>query len=89
MEAEGVNIVVSDLAARFRRPARYGEVVRVATRLSGLRSRGCSFAYRVTLPDGSAAVEGETVHLFVDRASGHPTGVPGPVRAALSGFAGL
>ena len=87
MEAEGVNIVVSDLAARFRRAARYGETVRVATRLVSLRSRGCTFGYRVDLPDGSVAVEGETTHLFVDRATGKPTAVPGPVRAALSAFA--
>jgi acyl-CoA thioester hydrolase len=88
MEAEGVNIVVSDLAARFRRPARYGDVVRVATRLAAVRSRGCTFSYRVALPGGAIAVEGETVHLFVDRASGRPAAVPGPVRAALAAFAG-
>lgn len=87
MEAEGVNIVVSDLSARFRRPARYGDTVRVETRLSGLRSRGCTFSYRVLLPDGGVAVEGETVHLFVDRVSGRPTSVPEAVRAALSAFA--
>lgn len=89
MEAEGVNIVVSDLAARFRRPARYGDTVTVATRLAALRSRGCTFAYRVVLPDGSVSVEGETVHLFVDRATGKPTPVPGPVRDALGARAGL
>ena len=86
MEAEGVNIVVSDLAARFRRAARYGDTVRVATRLAAIRSRGCTFAYRITLHDGGVAVEGETVHLFVDRATGRPTAVPEPVRAALSTF---
>lgn len=89
MEAEGVNIVVSDLAARFRRPARYGDTVRVATRLAAVRSRGCTFAYRVTLADGAVAVEGETVHLFVDRATGRPVAVPEPVRTALGGFATL
>lgn len=88
MEAEGVNIVVSDLAARYRRPARYGDTVRVATRLAAIRSRGCTFAYRVTLPDGSLAVEGETIHLFVDQKSGRPTAVPEPIRAAMTGFAG-
>lgn len=87
METEGVNIVVSDLAARFRRPARYGDTVRVATRLASVRSRGCTFAYRVTLAGGAVAVEGETVHLFVDRATGRPVAVPEPVRAALGGFA--
>jgi acyl-CoA thioester hydrolase len=89
MEAEGVNIVVSDLAARFRRPARYGDTVRVATRLAALRSRGCTFGYRVLLPDRSLAVEGETVHLFVDRATGKPVAAPEPIRAALAGFAAL
>ena len=88
MEAEGVNIVVSDLAARYRRPARYGDTVRVATRLAAIRSRGCTFAYRITLPDGSLAVEGETIHLFVDQKSGRPTAVPEPIRAAMTGFAG-
>lgn len=87
MEAEGVNIVVSDLAARFRRPARYGDTVRVATRLAAARSRGCTFEYRITLPDGSPCVEGETVHLFVDRNTGKPIAVPEPVRAALSAYA--
>ncbi len=87
MEAEGVNLVVSDLVARFRRPARYGDVVRVATRLAGHRSRGCTFAYRVLLPDGSVAVEGETVHLFVDRATGRSVAAPERIRSALSGFA--
>ena len=87
MEAEGVNIVVSDLAARYRRPARYGDTVRVATRLAGIRSRGCTFAYRVVLPDGNVAVEGETVHLFVDRGTGRTRSVPEAVRAALGSFA--
>ena len=87
MEAEGVNIVVSDLAARYRRPARYGETVRVETRLASIRSRGCTFAYRILLPDGSLAVEGETIHLFVDRATGRPSIAPERIRTALAGFA--
>jgi acyl-CoA thioester hydrolase len=87
MEADGVYIVVSDLAARFRRPARYGDTVRVSTRLAAVRSRGCSFAYRVLLPDGSVAVEGETVHIFVDRATGRPTAPPVSIRDALTSFA--
>ena len=88
MEAEGVFITVVEVRARYRRPARYGDVVTVRTRLGGMRSRGCTFLYEVVLPDGSVAVEGETVHLFVDRATGRPTAVPEPVRAALTGFAG-
>ena len=87
MEAEGVNIVVSDLAARFRRPARYGDTVKVATRLAALRSRGCTFAYRVFLPDGGLAVEGETVHVFVDASTGRTISAPEPIRSTLTAFA--
>jgi acyl-CoA thioester hydrolase len=88
MEAEGVQIVVVDLSARFRRPARYGDVVRVTTRLASIRSRGCTFAYRVLLPDGRIAVEGETVHVFVDAATGRPIAAPEPIRSALAAWAG-
>ena len=87
MEAEGVNIVVSGLAARFRRPARYGDTVKVATRLAALRSRGCTFAYRVFLPDGGLAVEGETVHVFVDASTGRTISAPEPIRSTLTAFA--
>jgi acyl-CoA thioester hydrolase len=88
MEAEGVQIVVVDLSARFRRPARYGDVVRVTTRLASIRSRGCTFAYRVLLQDGRIAVEGETVHVFVDAATGRPIAAPEPIRSALAAWAG-
>jgi len=87
MEAEGVQIVVVDLSARFRRPARYGDVVRVATRLATIRSRGCTFAYRVLLPDGRLAVEGETVHVFVDASAGRTIAAPDPIRSTLTAFA--
>jgi acyl-CoA thioester hydrolase len=87
MEAEGVQIVVVDLSARFRLPARYGDVVRVATRLATIRSRGCTFAYRVFLPDGGLAVEGETVHVFVDASTGRTISAPEPIRSTLTAFA--
>ncbi|MHB8797445.1 MAG: acyl-CoA thioesterase [Thermoanaerobaculia bacterium] len=87
MEAEGVQIVVVDLSARFRRPARYGDVVRVATRLAAIRSRGCTFVYRVFLSDGRIAVEGETVHVFVDAATGRTVAAPDPIRSTLAAWA--
>lgn len=87
MEADGVFIVVTDLKARYRRSARYGDSVTVRTRFGGLRSRGCSFLYEVLLPDGSVSAEGETQHLFLDR-EGRPTPVPEAVRRAFLSFTG-
>ena len=88
MEAEGIFITVTEVRARYRRSARYGDVVTVRTRFGEMRSRGCSFLYEIVLPDGSLCAEGETHHLFLDR-SGRPTSVPAAVRDAFLSFAGI
>jgi len=85
MEAEGVFITVVGLRVRYRKAARYGDVVTVRTRFGGMRSRGCVFLYEVLLPDGSVACEGETQHLFLDP-SGRPRSVPEPIAAAFRAF---
>lgn len=88
MEAEGVFIAVTEVHARFRKAARYGDVVTVRTRFGGMKSRGCSFRYEVVLADGSLSAEGETHHLFLD-GDGRPRRVPDGVAAAFRAFAGL
>jgi acyl-CoA thioester hydrolase len=85
MEAEGIFITVVDVRVRYRKSARYGDVVTVRTRCTEMRSRGCGFAYEVLLPDGSVAAEGETRHLFLD-ASGRPRTVPPGIAAAFRAF---
>jgi acyl-CoA thioester hydrolase len=87
MEAEGIFITVVDVRARYRKSARYGDVVTVRTRCTEMKSRGCAFTYEVLLPDGSVAVEGETRHLFLD-ASGHPRTVPPGIADAFRAFMG-
>lgn len=87
MEAEGVFITVVEVRARYRRSARYGDVVTVRTRLGEIKSRACSFLYEVVLPDGSVAAEGETHHLFLD-GEGRPRSVPAAIAGAFRDFAG-
>ncbi len=86
MEAEGVFITVVGLAARYRKGARYGDVVTVRTRFDGMTSRGCAFSYEVVLPSGETAAEGRTEHLFIDAASGKPRRIPEGVREAFTAF---
>lgn len=86
MEAEGVFISVIEATAKFRKPARYGDVVTVRTRFGGMKSRGCTFLYEVLLPGGAVAAEGETHHVFLDGA-GRPRRVPPPVAQAFRDFA--
>ena len=87
MESEGIFIAVTEVRARFRKAARYGDVVTVRTRFGGMKSRGCSFLYEVVLSDGSLAVEGETHHIFVV-GGGRPRLVPAGVAEAFRAFAG-
>jgi len=87
MESEGIFIAVTEVSARFRKPARYGDVVTVRTRFGRMKSRGCSFLYEVVLPDGSLAAEGETHHIFVD-GEGRPRLVPAGVAEVFRAFAG-
>ena len=86
MEAEGIHIVVTEVHARYRRSARYGDTVTVRTRFGAIKSRGCTFHYEVLLPDGSVAVEGETHHLFLEAVTGRPCLVPPGIREAFLAF---
>ena len=66
---------------------RYGDTVVVRAWMTSLKSRGCSFAYEVVLPDGHLAAEGETQHLFLD-GSGKPRTVPKAIADAFRSFMG-
>ena len=88
MEAEGSFITVTEVRVRYRRSVRYGDTVVVRAWMTDLKSRGCTFAYEVVLPDGALAAEGETQHLFLDGA-GKPRTVPEPIAEAFRTFAGL
>ena len=88
MEAEGSLITVTEVRVRYRRSVRYGDTVVVRAWMTSLKSRGCSFAYEVVLPDGHLAAEGETQHLFLD-GSGKPRTVPKAIADAFRSLAGL
>jgi len=60
----------------------------VRARMTALKSRGCTFAYEVVLPDGQLAAEGETHHVFLD-SSGKPRTVPEAIANAFRSFGGL
>lgn len=87
MEAEGSLITVTEVRVRYRRSVRYGDTVVVRAWMTSLKSRGCSFAYEVVLPDGHLAAEGETQHLFLD-GSGKPRTVPKAIADAFRALAG-
>ena len=82
-ERRGVLLMVGELTCRYRRPARYDDEVTVGVRVAEVASRRVVFEYRIEGPDGSLLAEGETRHVVVDRATGHPTVLPAELRASL------
>ncbi len=82
-EAAGALLMVTDLTCRYRKPARYDEVVTVWVRVAEVASRRVVFDYRVEGPDGQLLAEGETRHLLVDRTTGRPLTLTGEMRASL------
>jgi acyl-CoA thioester hydrolase len=75
---EGGNFFsVTELAARFHAPARYGHAVTVRAWIEQVRSRGFTFRYEVCHADtGQRLVTGHTKHVCMDR-QGKPCVIPG------------
>ncbi|NCO69355.1 MAG: acyl-CoA thioesterase [Acidobacteria bacterium] len=83
-ERRGVLLAVGELRCRFKKPARYDDEITVWTRVGEVSSRRVVFEYRVTGPEGTVLVEGETRHVAVDRATGRPIVIPEEMRASLA-----
>lgn len=91
MEAAGVRLAVADAHLRYRAGARYDEEIRVQTRLTRVRSRMVSFAYRLTRRNsggGSEVVAEATTDLVSIDAQNRPITIPAPFRARLEAAVG-
>ena len=51
--ADGHNFAVTGLTIEYRKPIRFGDDVRIITKLSSLRSRRVSFEYEICINDGT------------------------------------
>jgi acyl-CoA thioester hydrolase len=67
-ERDDCFIVVGECKCRFKRPARYDDVLRVRTRIVEAGSRKITFAYEiVNAASGELLATGETVHVVCDK----------------------
>lgn len=87
IERLGYLLMVTGVEARYLRPARYGDVVRVTCWCDRMASRVLRFAYEVH-KGGERLATGFTEHLWVETASGRPCRTPEAVRAAFERLAG-
>jgi acyl-CoA thioester hydrolase len=88
VERTGHLLMVVGVEASYRKPARYGDTVRVACRVDHLGSRGMRFAYEVRKADELLAT-GKTEHVWVEAATGRPCRMPELVREPFRRLAGL
>lgn len=83
LEEDGWLLVVIEAHCRYRRPARYDEVLRLRTRLRELGPARLSFGYELLhAADGAAIADGWTVHAAVDR-TGRVRRLPESLRQLL------
>lgn len=88
LEASGVIMPVVDLRLKFHSPARYDDVLAIATSVPddvpGVR---LTFTYEAHIvPDGRLAATGEVTLCFVDAASGRPRRAPDIVADLFRGY---
>lgn len=84
-EASGYLLPLSEVGARYLKPALYDEEVVVRTWIGELKSRKLRFDYEVVRPaTGETLVTGFTAHIVTDKA-GRVTTWPPEVRRLLEG----
>lgn len=82
--AAGFGFVVSELSLNYKRPAVYGDVVLIHTRLTRLQSRKMTLDYRLTRQStGEPLSTARTVLIFVT-GNGTATSIPPEWRALFS-----
>ena len=89
MESEGLSLAVTEVQARYHRPARYDEEVVVICSLEEFQSRGLTFSYEVRrATDETLLVTGRTKLISVDH-QGRVIRIPDAMRRGLlAGAAG-
>jgi len=87
LEAAGVGMPVGELRTRFRRPARYDDLltVRLLLRQPAEGAR-ILFEYEVYNEAGHLLTEGHTLMVFVSMATGRPVPIPAEIQAKLASY---
>lgn len=83
MEEAGVALAVADATLRYHAPARYDDVVHVATTLTEVRSRTVTFEYLITRADDAARLVSATTRLVSVDAEGRTAALPAEFRELL------
>ena len=83
IEEEGLLLAVVEASVRYRRPARYDEVVRIGTRVTRVSAARIAFAYELRSEDGERLLAEATTELASVDGNGRPTKLPAALRESL------
>ena len=87
MERRGVLLAVADVQLRYRASAKYDDLVRIVTTLTGVRSRMVSFQYELIRVHANEAdnerLASATMSLVSIDRDGRPVTLPSDMRAML------
>jgi acyl-CoA thioester hydrolase len=82
IEREGIALAVVEAQLRYKKPARYDEVIRITTRVTEVRSRVVRFDYDIRTVDGAAIASGYTTLVAMTR-EGRGACIPEHLRQQL------
>jgi acyl-CoA thioester hydrolase len=85
MTAEGADMVVAEVRAIYRAPARFDDEIDLEVRLTRLGTTGMATEILVRR-DGDVLVEGQMRHVFVDLGTHEKTAIPAAVRRSLEPY---
>jgi len=82
--AEGFGLPIAEAWARFRRPSRYGDLLRIDTRIQEIRTRAIIFRFDFFPETGEELLAEGTATLVAIGPDWRPRRLPERLRAALS-----
>ena len=83
VEASGYRLAVGELSVRFRRPARYDDLVRVRCWVREVASRRVTFGYAIEDSASGALLATASTAMMVLNTDMAPARLPGHIRARL------
>jgi acyl-CoA thioester hydrolase len=84
LEADGVGLAVLDASVRYLSPARFDDLVRVETTLTGVRSRGVTFDYVISHADSGVLLARANTALISIDGRGKVVAIPLVFKQALA-----
>ena len=84
LEADGIGLAVSEATVRYVAPARFDDLVRIETTLTGVRSRALTFDYVISHAESGTRVATAFTSLVSIARDGRLTAIPPAFRDALA-----